>query len=140
MIVFMNILPKHKREHIVSLLVEGNSLRGTSRVADVSYNTVLKFLPQLGHACADYMDRAMRELPCKKLQIDEIWSFVGCKRHNQTDEKRASGRYGDLWTFVALDPETKVMSKPHGQRPPQSYCSDFSTPGSPETPEKETLL
>lgn len=105
----MNRLSKAKREQLIALLVEGNSLRGTARIADVAYNTVLKFVPQMGAACENYQDLALRNLPCKKLQVDEIWSFCHTKRHNLSPEKEGVLDYGDLWTFVAIDPETKLV-------------------------------
>jgi len=105
----MNVLPKYKREQLIALLVEGNSLRGTARIADVSYNTVLKFVPQIGATCETYQDRVLRNLPCTKLQCDEIWSFCHTRRHNVSPERQGQLGYGDLWTFVAIDPETKLV-------------------------------
>lgn len=105
----MNVLPKHKLEHIVKLLVEGNSLRGTARVVDVAYNSVLKLIPRLGRAAADYQNRTMIDLRCRRLQIDEIWSFVGMKRHNVPAERKGEQGIGDVWTFVGLCPETKIV-------------------------------
>lgn len=105
----MNILPQAKREQIIALLVEGNSLRGTARVAGVSYNAVLQFLPKIGQACADYQDQVLRNLPCKKLQLDEIWSFCHTKNKNLTPKQAYETEYGDVWTFIAIDPETKLV-------------------------------
>lgn len=104
----MNKLDRQTQIQIVSALVEGNSLRATARMCDVAFNTVLKLLPQIGRACLEYQDKALRNLPCKRIQCDEIWSFVGAKEKNASDEKKAQG-WGDVWTWVAIDPETKLV-------------------------------
>jgi hypothetical protein len=72
----MNKLPAEKRTQILHLLVEGNSLRATARLADGSFNTTAKLFVDAAKACADYQERALRGLNCRKLQLDEIWSFV----------------------------------------------------------------
>ena len=77
--VSMNKLPRAKRIQILSALVEGNSIRATCRMTDTAKGTVLKLLVDAGAACADYQDRTLRNLPCKRIQVDEIWSFVGAK-------------------------------------------------------------
>lgn len=71
----MNRLNKEQRTKIIAALVEGNSLRATSRLCDVAFNTVLKLLPEIGRACMKYQDKALRNLTCKRIQCDEIWSF-----------------------------------------------------------------
>jgi len=103
----MNRLPLTKRVQILGLLVEGNSLRATSRLADVSINTVTKLLVDLGAACADYHDQHVRDVRVRRLQCDEIWAFVGAKAKNVTPEKKAEG-WGDIWTWVGLDAQTKL--------------------------------
>ena len=75
----MNRLDWDRQTAILQALVEGNSLRATSRMSGVAFNTVLKFLVDAGQACASYQDEVLRNLPCKRLQADEIWSFVGSK-------------------------------------------------------------
>jgi IS1 family transposase len=105
----MNKLPLAKRAQIVSLLVEGNSLRAASRIADVSINTVTKLLVDVGTACDAYQDRTLRDLPCKRVQCDEIWSFVYAKEKNALPEDRAAGEAGDVWTWTALDADSKLM-------------------------------
>ncbi|MGH2510348.1 MAG: IS1 family transposase, partial [Ktedonobacteraceae bacterium] len=75
----MNRLPLAKRALILGLLVEGNSLRAASRLADCSINTVTKLLVDVGTACTEYQDTALRNLPCKRVQCDEIWSFCYSK-------------------------------------------------------------
>jgi len=105
----MNKLSKDKRTQIISALVEGNSLRATARMCDVAFNTVLKLLPEIGSACADYQDRALRNLKCKHVQCDEIWSFCYAKEKNVPADKKGHFGYGDIWTWVAIDADTKLV-------------------------------
>jgi IS1 family transposase len=105
----MNRLDLDARSKVLTLLVEGNSLRATSRIADVSYNTVCKLFADAGRVCAEYQDTALRNLPCKRLQLDEIWSFVHCKQANVGSAKAAPDRAGDVWTWVAIDADTKLV-------------------------------
>ena len=107
MIVSMNRLPIEKRAQIVSCFAEGNSLRSTSRMVDVSLVTVLKFLKDMGTVCSDYQDQALHNLPCKRIQADEIWSFVGAKDKNIPLDEMGKGR-GSVWTWVAIDADTKL--------------------------------
>ncbi len=109
MIFSMNRLPLEKRTQILGMLVEGNSLRATSRLADVSINTVTKLLVDAGRACADYQDRTLRNLTCKRIQCDEIWSFCYAKEKNVPADKRGVFGYGDVWTWVAIDADTKLV-------------------------------
>lgn len=90
------------------MLVEGGSLRTTTRLADVSINTVTKLLVDAGQACLKYQDETLRNLTSKRIQCDEIWSFVGAKEKNERAEKKAEG-WGDIWTWVAIDPDTKLV-------------------------------
>jgi IS1 family transposase len=105
----MNRLPLAKRAQIINLLVEGNSLRAASRIADVSINTVYKLLIDAGRACSDYQDQAFHNLPCKRLQLDEIWSFIYAKQRNVRFAKKAPESAGDIWTWVAIDADTKLV-------------------------------
>lgn len=105
----MNKLTISKRAQIIHLLVEGNSLRATARLADVDYNTVLSLLVKVGEACAEYQYMTLRDLPCKKIQIDEIWSFVACKQKNIDKVKNPRENIGDIWTFTSLCPDTKLV-------------------------------
>ncbi len=104
----MNRLDIKTRTQILGLLVEGNSLRATSRLADVSINTVTKLLVDVGQAASEYQDTTLRNLNCKRVQVDEIWSFVGAKEKNATPEQRAKG-FGDIWTWTAIDADTKLV-------------------------------
>ena len=101
-----NILKAEKRTAVVAALVEGNSLRATARMTGVARNTVAKLLADIGYACAVYQDEALRDLPCKRIQADEIWSFVQKKQKNvRGDEEKWAG---DVWTFTAICADTKL--------------------------------
>jgi len=106
----MNKLPLAKRAQILGLLVEGNSLRATSRLADCSINTVTKLLVDVGTACAAYQDKTLRNLTCKRVQCDEIWAFVYAKARNASPEMKAAGEAGDVWTWTAIDADTKLIA------------------------------
>lgn len=105
----MNKLPIEKRAQILGLLVEGTSLRATSRLADCSINTVTKLLVDVGAACAEYQDKTLRNLPCKRVQCDEIWSFVYSKEKNIPEDKRGQYGVGDVWTWTAICADTKLV-------------------------------
>jgi IS1 family transposase len=105
----MNRLPIAKRAQILGLLVEGNSLRATSRLADVSINTVTKLLVDVGKACADHHDAHVRELKARRVQCDEIWSFTYAKQKNVATAKRQDLAYGDTWTWTAMDADSRLM-------------------------------
>ena len=104
-----NVLSTEKRSRIVSALVEGNSIRATARMVGVSKNTVQKLLLDLGAACSRFQDETLRSLPCKRLQVDEIWSFVYAKAKNVPAEKVGKFGVGDVWTFTAIDADTKLV-------------------------------
>jgi IS1 family transposase/DNA-binding CsgD family transcriptional regulator len=104
----MNKLPIEKRTQIISLLVEGNSLRSISRIADCSINTVTKLLVDIGTACQKYHDENVRNLISKKIQCDEIWSFVYAKEKNLPEDMQGKFGLGSVWTWVALDSDSKL--------------------------------
>lgn len=106
--VSMNRLSTDKRAAIVGALVEGNSIRATCRMTGASKNTVAKLLTDLGVVCSVHQDHVMRDLYCEKVQCDEIWSFVGAKAKNVKPERQADG-WGDIWTWVAIDPGSKLV-------------------------------
>lgn len=108
MLFTMNRLPLARRAAILGLLVEGNSLRTTSRIADVSINTVTKLLVELGFACAEYHYKNVRNVRVRRLQVDEIWAFVGARQKHVRPERRPEG-WGDTWTWVALDADSKLV-------------------------------
>ncbi|HEY5175833.1 MAG TPA: IS1 family transposase [Terriglobales bacterium] len=103
----MNRLPMGKRIQVISALVEGTSINATCRIAGVAKHTVLNLLRDLGCASADYHHRNVRNLRVRRLQCDETWAFVGAKRKNVSPDKEAEG-WGDVWTWIALDADTKL--------------------------------
>jgi IS1 family transposase len=105
----MNKLDSKKRAQVVAALVEGNSIRATVRMTGVAKNTIAKLLVELGSACSEYLNHALVNLPCKRVQCDEIWSFVGAKEKNVTPGLREKGWAGDVWTWVAMDADTKLI-------------------------------
>jgi IS1 family transposase len=104
-----NVLSTSKRVAIVSALCEGMSVRATGRMLDVSKDTVLKLMVDLGEACSRYMDETLRNLPCKRLQVDEIWGFCHAKAKNVPQDKKGIFGYGDIWAFTAIDADTKLV-------------------------------
>src|SRR5450755_3381669 len=104
----MNKLTGEKRVQIVAALVEGCSIRSTVRMTGASKNTIAKLLVELGAACSVYMDKSMRNLTCKNIQVDEIWCFVGAKKKNVRVRENMPLQ-GDIWTWVAIDADTKLV-------------------------------
>lgn len=102
----MNRLSLEKRTKIIQLLVEGNSLRSTSRIEDVSINTVSRLLVSVGKACLKFHSETVVQVPCKRVECDEIWSFVYSKEKNTAVKKEGEG---NVWTWVAIDPDTKLV-------------------------------
>ncbi len=105
----MNRLSTEDRARIIQALTEGNSLRSTSRLTGTALNTVTRVLVAAGHAAADYQDVVMRDLPCKRLQLDEIWAFVYAKAKNVKHAKSAPPQAGDVWTWTAICQDTKLI-------------------------------
>jgi IS1 family transposase len=106
----MNRLDKAKQAQVVAALVEGNSVRATVRMTGVSKNTIAKLLVELGAACSKYMSEHLVKLPCERVQCDEIWSFIGAKQKNVTPKLAAANPHaGDVWTWVAMDADTKLI-------------------------------
>src|SRR6202035_1385234 len=106
----MNKLNTAKRAQIVSAIVEGCSIRSIVRMTGASKNTITKLLVELGAACADYLDKHLVNLPCKRVQVDEIWSFCYAKAKNVTPKIAAKNPFaGDVWTWVAIDADTKLI-------------------------------
>lgn len=104
----MNVLPIEKRAQILHLLVEGNSMRAASRIADVSINTVTKLLVDSGTACLAFQDEAIRNINSKRVECDEIWSFCQSKEKNVAEENKGQKGYGDCYTWTAIDADTKL--------------------------------
>lgn len=105
----MNKLTQAKRVQIISALVEGNSVRATCRMTGAAKGTVLKLLVDLGQACSDYQNRTLRNLTCTKIQCDEIWSFCYAKEKNVPEEMKGKLGFGDVWTWTAIDADTKLI-------------------------------
>ena len=104
----MNKLDKLRRIQVIRYLVEGMSIRATVRITGVAKNTGAKLLVDLGMACAQYQDEHLRNLPCRRVQCDEIWSFVGAKQKNVSEEQMTEG-WSDVWTWTAIDADTKLV-------------------------------
>ena len=107
--VIMNKLTTNKRAQIIAALVEGNSVRATVRMTGVAKNTVVKLVSDLGAACAAYADEHLRNLPCRRIECDEIWSYCYAKEKNVPEDKRGQFGYGDVWTWVAMDADSKLV-------------------------------
>jgi IS1 family transposase len=105
--VSMNRLSAEQRRQVIASLVEGNSIRATVRMTGVTKNTITKLLVDMGTVCSIHQDRLMRNLPCERVQCDEIWAFVGAKQKNVPEAKRHE--WGDVWTWVAIDADTKLV-------------------------------
>lgn len=103
----MNKLPLEKRAQIIRCLVDGNSIRGTARICDCVKNTVIRVLVEVGEACSAYQDQHLRNLNCRRLQVDELWAFFGAKQRNVREHRK--GQAGDIWTWIALDADTKLV-------------------------------
>ena len=100
----MNKLSQARRSQILRCLTEGASIRSTARITGTAKGTVLKLLVEAGEFCSIYQDHILRDLPCERIEADEIWAFVGAKQRNTTRPGA-----GDIWTFTALDPDSKLM-------------------------------
>ena len=100
-----NILATEKKVAIISMLAEGSSICAISRITGVHGDTIGRLALRIGQACQRIMDEKMRNLTCKNIEVDEIWGFVGAKQKNAN----RAGAYGDVWTFIALDADTKLI-------------------------------
>jgi IS1 family transposase len=105
--VNMNRLDAKRQIQVLAALVEGVSIRSIVRMTGVAKNTIANLLVDIGTACAEYHDRHVRNLKVRRMQCDEIWSFVGSKEKHTSPEKKAEG-WGDIWTWTAIDAETKL--------------------------------
>src|SRR5437667_1997925 len=105
----MNKLTTAKRTQVVAALLEGNSIRSTVRMTGAAKNTIVSLLARVGNACLKYQDAAFQNLNCHRLQCDEIWSFCYAKEKNVPLEKQGVFGYGDVWTWVAIDADSKLV-------------------------------
>jgi IS1 family transposase len=103
-----NILPFDKQVNIVAMLAEGASIRGVERITGVHRDTIMRLGAKVGNACADFMDSRLRDLSCQRVEIDELWGFIAKKNANLKLGEYAEG-LGDVYTFVALDADTKLV-------------------------------
>src|SRR5436305_13740454 len=101
----MRKLSTEKRVAIISALVEGNSINATCRMMGASKVTVLRLLADIGTFCAEYHDVFVRDLKSKRVQLDEIWSFCGCK---DKAKEQGAGGFGSVWTWTAIDADSKL--------------------------------
>lgn len=126
----MNKLSNEDRIKVVACLVDGNSIRATVRITGVAKNTIVKLLTDLGPICKEYQSQVFRDLTCKRLQVDEIWSFCYSKEKNVPEPKRGEFGYGDVWTFTAIDADTKLVPCWHVGRRISGTATeiDFSEP------------
>lgn len=105
----MNKLDIKKQSQIIAALVEGNSIRATCRMTGAAKGTVLKLLADVGKACSEYQHNAFRNLECKRIQCDEIWSFCYAKEKNVSPEKKGQLGYGDVYTWTAICADSKLV-------------------------------
>src|SRR5579864_8061184 len=106
----MNRLDSDTRCKVINCLIEGCSIRATVRMTGVAKKTVMRVLFEVGKFCAEYQDRVFRNLQCKRLQLDEMWSWIYCKDKNRTEEIAAKNpAAGDIWLWVAVDADTKLV-------------------------------
>jgi IS1 family transposase len=108
--VTMNKLSVVRQARVIKALVEGNSIRATCRMTDTAKGTVTRLLASVGAACVKYQDARLIDLPCSNIQCDEIWSFCYAKQKNVPENKQGQYGYGDVWTWVALDADTKLAA------------------------------
>src|SRR5258708_18168680 len=102
-------LSMEKKVAVVTALVEGCSIRSIGRMTGVAKGTILRLLETVGTACSEYHDCAVRNVAARRVQVDEIWSFVGCKQKQVTVERLEKGICGDVWTFTAIEAQTKLV-------------------------------
>jgi IS1 family transposase len=106
----MNRLRKEQRGQVIAGLVEGNSIRAVCRMTGIAKKTVMRVLVEAGQVCETYQDRVFRKLPCRLIQLDELWGFNYCKEKNVTREiAEKVPQAGDVWLWIALDAETKLV-------------------------------
>lgn len=105
----MNQLNTQRRAQVIAALVEGCSIRSTVRMTGVAKDTIIKLLVDVGTACAEYQDVTLRNLSCRRIECDEIWSFCHAKKKNVAPEHQGILGYGDVWTFLAIDADTKLI-------------------------------
>jgi IS1 family transposase len=121
----MNKLDNNRRAQVISALVEGCSIRSIVRMTGAAKNTVIKLLEDVGAACANYQDEVMRDLSCRRLECDEIWSFCNAKKKNVAPANQGTLGYGDVWTWVAIDADSKLVPCWHVGRRDAHAAAEF---------------
>jgi IS1 family transposase len=107
----MNRLDSNTRIQVINCLIEGCSIRATVRMTGVAKKTVMRLLCEVGEFCADYQDKMFQNLPCKRLQLEEIWSWIYCKAKNRTEEiAKKNPAAGDVWLWTAVCADTKLVA------------------------------
>jgi IS1 family transposase len=102
-----NILPVQKQVTAISALAEGSSIRSVERMTGIHRDTIMRLAVRIGNACGRLIDETMRELPCSRIEVDEVWGFIGKKERTLNADDPAD--FGDVWTYVAIDPDTKAV-------------------------------
>src|SRR5712692_5957953 len=105
----MNSLNNERRTEVIKCLVHGTSIRATVRTTGVAKNTIVKLLADVGQACLEYQDRVLLNLPSKRIQCDQIWSFCYAEEKNLPERLRGKFGYCDVWTWTALCADTKIV-------------------------------
>jgi IS1 family transposase len=106
----MNRLDSETRAHVINCLIEGCSIRATVRMTGVAKKTVMRVLVEVGEVCADYQDRTFRRLTTRRIQLDEIWTWIYCKQKNRSQEIALKNPdAGDIWLWVAIDADSKLV-------------------------------
>ena len=121
----MKRLSKEKQVQVIAAMTEGMGINAITRITGVAKNTVLKLLVDLGEACGEYMDAKMRNLTCKRIECDEIWSFCHSKAKNVPEDKKGTLGYGDLWTWIAIDADSKLVPCFHVGRRDAEAAKEF---------------
>lgn len=114
-----------KKVAVISALVEGCSIRSASRMTGVAKGTILRLLAEVGTACAQFHNVMVRNIPAQRVQVDEIWSFVGAKQKNVTPAMAADRVCGDVWTFTAIEADTKLVISWMVGRRDAGFASEF---------------
>jgi hypothetical protein len=120
-----NVLSMAKKTAVISALVEGCSVRATSRMTGVCMQAILKLLGEVGTACAEYQNATLRNIEAERVQVDEIWSFCYAKQKNVTPEMAEQRICGDVWTFTAIDADTKLVISWLVGRREAGFAADF---------------
>src|SRR5436190_3900688 len=127
----MNRLDSKERAQIIRALVEGNSIRSTVRMTGFAKNTITRLLVELGRAASDYQDKVLRNLTPTRIECDEVWSFCYAKAKNVPKEHEGEFGFGDVWTWTALDPDSKLMCSwfvgDRGAASADWFCSDLAS-------------